>query len=144
MLPEPFNPFRFFPGVKFVYQLPEPELTEVIPPKTVFEQILEDITNLPVDGWDRDISEGFCEPKVYYSTFKHRDRKYALHGCLWNTKKPDITLLSVSNDIFTDSQKAVLKQALIVLKEQMDDYLKKRVEAQDKETLKKLFPNCKA
>ena len=146
MLPEPFNPFRFFPGVKFVYQLPDPELTEVeesAPSKTICEEILEDIKNLPIEGWEYDTSKGVLDDSVYYYHFEHKRRNYRLHGCLWGDRVPNMTLSGISKYVFTRSEQLDLTKALNDLKDRMTACRKAIQEKEDGEKLKKLFPNCK-
>ncbi len=156
LFPEPFNPFGLVPGVCQTLEYPcnefpcagegsEPPPPPTPPPKTVFQKIVEDIHQLPLDGWTFDMHCSSFEKNKYWARISHKKLPYTIHGCLdYDCENPQLTISDVDrHDLFTNSEQLTLRQLLRDLRIACDEKKKedRRREANDK--LQKLFPGCR-
>ena len=148
-LVEPFNPYRYLPGMSLPIDYPYDEfpllatlpadVTDVTstPLKSIYQAIIDDIERLPVEGWSFNTEDT-------YTTISNNGVSYRLHGCLVPELLPRLSILGVyRDDVFTNVEQNVLQKVLISLRISSDKK-KREIHLQEQnEKLKKLFPDCK-
>jgi len=156
VFPEPFNPFRFVPGVCLMMDYPynefsfaegksesAPTLPEPLP-KTIYQKILEDVAELPLNDWSfEDRPSSFDERKTW-TTISHKKLSYSLHGCLmYSYDNPQFSISGIyRDDIFTKNEQIALKNVLVALRNRLYEQIKENRKQEEDKKLKALFPTC--